>query len=466
MDMVNKISSELVQELEGITGEDWVVSDLSQMQSYLYDETELKIRPVASEDCVVVKPGTAEEVSEIVKLANRHVIPVVPRGGGTGLCGAAIPTKSSIVLSLERLNKLVEYDEKNIMITVESGVTLEGLLEELKEHDKVFFPVHPGDEGAQIGGMVAENAGGVRAVKHGIMRNHIKGLEVVLPTGELVQLGGKLIKNNMGYDLLHMMIGSEGTLGIVTKATLKLYAKNPNIGTLLVSFDSAEAASDVVPMILQAGITPLAIEYMDREVAIEAANHIGQPYPAKNGSADLMFILDEATEDDLYEKCGRIVEMCEENGAVDSLIAETTKDQRALLEIRSNVYTAYKENVADALDIAVPSGSVPDMLKDINRIAAKYNTISPAVGHIADGNVHNFLMLDKGELPVYLDEMREEMYAAAISYGGTVTAEHGTGKTRKKHMTQQFSPREIEIMENIKKVFDPNGILNPGTVVD
>jgi len=464
--MTNKITQEVLDRLTEIAGADWVVSDLSQMQSYLYDETELKIRPAASEDCVVVKPATAEEVSEIVKLANKHLIPVVPRGGGTGLCGAAIPTQSSIVLSLERLNRIVEYDDKNIMITVEAGVTLEGLLEELKEHDKVFFPVHPGDEGAQIGGMIVENAGGVRAVKHGIMRNHVKGAEVVLPTGELVQLGGKLIKNNMGYDLLHMMIGSEGTLGIVTKATLKLYAKNPNIGTLLVSFDSTEEASDIVPKILQEGITPLAIEYMDREVALEAAEHIGQAYPAKNGSADLMFILDEATEDELYEKCERIVGLCEENGAVDSLIAETTKDQRALLEIRSNVYTAYKENVADALDIAVPSGSVPDLLKDIDRIAKKYNTISPAVGHIADGNVHNFLMLENGEVPAYLEDIRNEMYDAAIAYGGTITAEHGTGKTRKKHMLQQYTPREIEIMQSIKKAFDPNGIFNPGTIVD
>ncbi|SHI50644.1 glycolate oxidase [Dethiosulfatibacter aminovorans DSM 17477] len=460
------INEEIIGELRNISGNDWVVSDMSQMESYLYDETELAVRPVAADGCVVVKPGTAEEVSGIVKLANEYKIPVVPRGGGTGLCGAAIPTKSSIVVSLERLNKLVEFDNKNIMITVEAGVTLEGLLEMLKEHDKLFFPVHPGDEGAQIGGMVVENAGGVRAVKHGIMRNHIKGVEVVLPTGELVTLGGKLIKNNMGYDLLHMMIGSEGTLGIVTKVTLKLYAKNPNIGTLLVSFNTTEEASDIVPKILQDGITPLAIEYMDREVALESAEHIGQAYPATEGSVDLMFILDEATEDELYEKCERIVGMCEENGAVDSLIAESTKEQRALLEIRSNVYTAYKENIADALDIAVPSGSVPDMLKDISAIAKKYNTISPAVGHIADGNVHNFLMLDNGEIPEYLDDMRNEMYDAAISYGGTVTAEHGTGKTRKRHMEQQYSAREIEIMQNIKKAFDPNGIFNPGTIVD
>jgi len=196
----------------------------------------------------------------------------------------------------------------------------------MKKHDNLFFTVHPGDEGAQIGGMVVENAGGVRAVKHGIMRNHIKGLEVVLPTGELVQLGGKLIKDNMGYDLLHIMIGSEGTLGIVTKATLKLYAKNPNIGTLLISFNNTEEAAGVVPKILQEGITPLAIEYMDREVALKAAKHLGLIYPANSGSVDLMFILDEATENELYEKCERIVGMCEENGAVDSLIAETTKD--------------------------------------------------------------------------------------------------------------------------------------------
>jgi len=460
------MKAELINELVKISGKDWVVTDLSQMQSYLYDETEVKIRPTASEDCVIVKPSSAEEVSEIIKIANKYLVPVVPRGGGTGLCGAAIPTKPSIVLSMERLNKIVEFDNKNLMITVEAGLTLEGLLEELKKHEKLFFPVHPGDEGAQIGGMVVENAGGVRAVKHGIMRNHIKGLEVVLPTGEVVNLGGKLLKNNMGYDLLHMMIGSEGTLGVVTKATLKLYAKNLNFGTLLVSFDTAEEASEVVPKILMDGIIPLAIEYMDREVALIAAEHIGQTYPAKLGSVDLMFILDEATEDDLYNKCERIVEICEENGAIGSLIAETTKDQRSLLEIRSNVYTAYKENVADALDMAVPPGSVPNLLKDINRIAKKYNTISPAVGHIADGNVHNFLMLDNGKLPVYLEDMRNEMYEAALSYGGTITAEHGTGKTRKKHMTQQYTAREIEIMKNIKKSFDPNGILSPGTILD
>jgi len=460
------MEKQIIDRMIEIVGQDYVVDDLSQMKSYLYDETEFKIRPTADEDCIVVKPEKAEQISEIVKYANEFKVSVVARGGGTGLCGAAIPTQPSIIVSLERLDKVVEFDDKNLMITVESGMTLEGLLEALSPYDKLFFPVHPGDEGAQIGGMVVENAGGVRAVKHGIMRNHVKGVEIVLPTGELVNFGGKLIKNNMGYDLLHMIIGSEGTLGIVTKATLKLYPKNKHIGTLVVSFDSKEEAADVVPKILQEGITPLAIEYMEKETALESAEHLGITYPAKQGTVDLMFILDETCEDDLYDKSGRIVEMCEENGAVDSLIAETTTEQKTLLDIRSNVYTAYKENIADALDIAVPPSKVPEMINELNRIAKKYNTTAPSVGHIADGNVHNFIMLEDGKLPDYLEEIRNEMYDAAIKLGGTVTAEHGTGKTRKKHMSMQYTEREMLIMENIKKAFDPNNILNPHTIVD
>ncbi|MFO7888178.1 MAG: FAD-binding oxidoreductase [Eubacteriales bacterium] len=460
------MEKQIIDRMVEIVGQDYVVDDLSQMKSYLYDETEFKIRPTADEDCIVVKPEKAEQISEIVKYANEFKVSVVARGGGTGLCGAAIPTQPSIIVSLERLDKVVEFDDKNLMITVESGMTLEGLLEALSPYDKLFFPVHPGDEGAQIGGMVVENAGGVRAVKHGIMRNHVKGVEIVLPTGELVNFGGKLIKNNMGYDLLHMIIGSEGTLGIVTKATLKLYPKNKHIGTLVVSFDSKEEAADVVPKILQEGITPLAIEYMEKETALESAEHLGITYPAKQGTVDLMFILDETCEDDLYDKSGRIVEMCEENGAVDSLIAETTTEQKTLLDIRSNVYTAYKENIADALDIAVPPSKVPEMINELNRIAKKYNTTAPSVGHIADGNVHNFIMLEDGKLPDYLEEIRNEMYDAAIKLGGTVTAEHGTGKTRKKHMSMQYTEREMLIMENIKKAFDPNNILNPHTIVD
>jgi glycolate oxidase len=460
------LKSEIIESLKNIVGRDWITDDLSKMQRYLYDETEPLLRPEACKDCVVVKPGSAEEISEVLKYSNKTLTPVVARGGGTGVVGGVIPTESSIILSLERLNKIVELDEKNLMITIEAGATLADLLEELNKQDKLFFPIHPGDEGAQIGGMVATNAGGTKAVKHGIMRNHVKALEVVLPTGEIVNVGGKLIKNNMGYDLLHMLIGSEGTLGIITKVTLKLYAKNKYNGTLLVSFDTRREACDAVPCILQDGITPLAVEYMDKVIAKNAAQQLGTKWPANKGSVDLIFMIDEPTEDALYASSEKIVEICEEHNAVDSIIAETTKEQRNILAIRSNAYGPYKDNIADALDIAVPPSTVPDFFDDITALGEKYGNHILSLGHIADGNIHNFIMGDNGKLPSYYEKLKEEMYKTALKYGGTITAEHGTGKTRKKHMSLQFTKRELEIMKGIRKVFDPNEILNPGTIID
>ncbi|WP_446896969.1 FAD-binding oxidoreductase [Clostridium sp. LBM24168] len=459
------MENEVIEKLKDISGNDWVISSLSQMQSYLYDETEPLIRPQAAEGCVVVKPGSTEEISKILKYANSKLMPVIARGGGTGVVGASIPTRQSIILSLERLNKLVELDEKNLMISIEAGATLADLLEILNRQSKLFFPIHPGDEGAQIGGMVVTNAGGSGAVKHGIMRNHVKALEVVLPTGEIVTFGGKLLKNNMGYDLLNMIIGSEGTLGIVTKVTLRLYAKSKYTGTLIVSFDGRRDAADVVPEILQEGITPRAIEYMDRFVTEKSAEDLGTTWQLKNGSVDLMFIIDASDEDELYDNSEKIVEICEKHNALDSVIAETSKEQRNILEIRSNVYNPFKDKVSDGLDMAVPPSSMPDFLDDITKLAEKYNTIIPSVGHIADGNIHNFILSDNGRVPSYYEQLKEEMYKTAIKYGGTITAEHGTGKTKKKHMYLQFSSREMEIMKAVKHAFDPNGILNPDTII-
>ncbi|EDK35506.1 FAD-binding oxidoreductase [Clostridium kluyveri] len=465
-DLIKNSPEKVVENLKAIVGEDWVTSDLSKMQRYLYDETESLLRPEACKDCVVVKPASPEEISKILKYANKELLPVVVRGGGTGVVAGAIPTQPSIILSIERLNKVVEFDEKNIMITMEAGATLAQLLEVLSKNGKLFFPVHPGDEGAQVGGMVAANAGGTRAVKHGIMRNHVKALEVVLATGEIVTLGGKLLKNNMGYDLLQLMIGGEGTLGVITKVTLRLYAASKYNGTLLVSFNSQREACDAVPEILQEGITPLAIEYMDRVICEESAKQLGTKWPAVKGSVDLMFILDYASEEDLYSNSEKLVEICERHNSVDSIIAETEKEQRHLLEIRSNAYGPYKNNIADIMDVAVPPSSVPDFFDDVKRLTKEYDNKIVSLGHIGDGNIHNFIMGDNGKLPANYEELKEAIYKTAIKYGGTITAEHGTGKLRKKHMPLQFSKREIEIMEGIKKVFDPNGILNQGDMVD
>jgi len=235
------LKTEVLAELRSIVGDDWVVADLNLIESYLVDVTALPVRPVPSSDVVVVKPANPEEISRILRLANEKLIPVVPRGGGTGCVGAVIPTMGGIVLSLERLDSIIEVDTDNLMVVAEAGATLEKLLKAV-EAVGLSFPPHPGDEGAQLGGLVVMNAGGTRAVKYGVVRQYVKGLEVVLPTGEIVKMGGKLLKNNTGLDLMHLMIDSEGILGIVTKVTFRLYPKFAGTATLIISFDDRHAA--------------------------------------------------------------------------------------------------------------------------------------------------------------------------------------------------------------------------------
>lgn len=462
------MKEEIISGLESICGKSHVFHIADDIESYLYDETEIFVRPTACSDCVVVKPTSYEQVSEILKLANQTLTPVVPRGGGTGACGAAIPTVPSIIMSMELFRDILEVDRTNMMVTCQTGVTLAQLNEYLAENVKtLYFPCHPGDEGAHMGGMAIENAGGVRAVKHGIMRNYIKGLKVCLPSGEIVQFGGKLMKNNMGYDLMHLCIGSEGTLCVVLEVTLKLYPRLEYTGALVCSFENAEAAIKSVAAVQEKGIIPLAVEYMDRAIALETAAKINNSWPMKDaGCVDLIYMVEEATEDALYTTAETIADICETNGAINSVIADNDKMQRNILEVRSNIYEIFKPYFVDSLDTAVPMAHIGDLLSDIDAIAAKYNTTSPRVGHVADGNFHNFILLEDGKVPVWADDMRKDIYEAALKYGGTVTAEHGTGKTRKKYMPLQFTPDVISIMQGIKKTFDPNNILNPGVIVD
>ena len=462
------MKQEFIDALIGICGKDYVYSSKEDVSDYLYDETEEFVRPKACEDCLVVRPGTYEEVSKILQWANETKTPIIPRGGGTGACGAAIPTIPSVIMSMERFKDIVEVDETNMMIICQTGVTLAKLNEYLNENvHALYFPCHPGDEGAQVGGMCIENAGGVRAVKHGIMRSYVKGMKVCLPNGEIVQFGGKLVKNNMGYDLLHLLVGSEGTLAVVLEATLKLYPRLDYTGALVCSFKDTESAVKSVGEVQKAGIIPLAVEYMDRDIAVETAKRISKTWPMSDeGCVDLIYMVEEATEDALYETAGTIAEICENNGAVGSVIAENEKEQRNILEIRSDIYEVFKPEFVDSLDTAVPVAHIGDLLRDIDAIAEKYGTRSPCFGHVADGNFHNFILMVDGKVPEWADDMRRDIYKAALKYGGTVTAEHGTGKTRKPYMELQYTPHVLEIMRNIKRAFDPNNILNPGVIVD
>lgn len=462
------MKQELIDALIAISGKDYVFYEKEDVAAYLLDETEEFVRHQPCEDCVVVRPGTYDEVSEVLKLANKTLTPVIPRGGGTGACGAAIPTDPSIIMSMERFREILEVDETNMMVTCQTGVSLAKLNEYLDEHvHSLYFPCHPGDEGAHIGGMVIENAGGMRAVKHGIMRNYIKGLKVVLPSGQLINLGGKLLKNTMGYDLMHLLIGSEGTLAVVVEATLKLYPRMEHTGSLVCSFMSAEDAVNSLAAVQKAGITPLAVEFMERGLAVGTAEKMSKTWPMSDeGTIDIIYMVEEGSEDALYETAGTIAEVCESVGAVGSVIAESEKEQRNIMEIRSAVYEIYKPIFVDSLDTAVPMVHIGDLLRDFDAIAAKYNTSIPRFGHVADGNFHSMILMEDGKIPVWADDVRKEIYEAALKYGGTIAAEHGTGRTRKKYLEMQFPAEVIDLMRGIKRTFDPNNILNPGAIFD
>jgi glycolate oxidase len=302
-----------IKRLQDIVGPSHVVTDRERMQSYLYDETVVALRPTPAANVILVKPGSPQEIAAILKLANQEKMPVFIRGGGTGLCGGAIPTKDGLLISMERLNKIVEMDTDNLMITVEAGATLADILK-TAEKAGLFFPPHPGDESAQAGGMVALNAGGTRAVKYGVTRNYVKGLEVVMPTGEIMNFGGKLIKNNQGFDLLQLMINSSGLLGIITKVTFRLYPKPEATATLVVSYNNRYDAINSVPKILRSGAAPLAIEYFERDIIMETSKRLGIDWPAQKGIAYLMIILISTSTDDLFAQAEQIGKICEMRG--------------------------------------------------------------------------------------------------------------------------------------------------------
>ncbi|MEM2163564.1 MAG: FAD-binding oxidoreductase [Candidatus Bathyarchaeia archaeon] len=444
--------------LRKMLGEEWVITERELIESYLSDETPEPVKPKPAERLILVKPASTEEVSLTLKLANENKIPVFPVGGRTGLAGGCIPTIPGIVLSLERMNK-IEVDEENLMAVAEAGATLRDLIR-AAEGAGLFFPPHPGDESAQIGGLIATNAGGVRAVKYGVIRNYIKGLEVVLPSGEVLNVGGKLLKNNVGYDLMQLIIGSEGTLCVITKAVIKLFPKSQCMVTLIVPFNSRSDALKSVPEILRSGVTPLAIEYVQLNEIKRAAEHLGERWPIEKGFAQLIIMLDGMRWEEVLSACEEVARVCQSYNAIDVLIADSQREQNRILRIRSNMYTAIKRELVDILDVTVPPARLGDLMNAVDEIAAKYGIYLPVYGHAGDGNLHVHIMRDAASMDI-VEKIRHEIYMAAIKLGGTITGEHGIGKIRVKSLNLLLNEKYIELMRFIKRVFDPNNILNP-----
>lgn len=463
----NNITESILRQLKQAVGSDYVIAGEDKIDSYLYDEVEKNYRPKAARGCAAVKPADTEQVAEIMKIADAAGVPVIVRGGATGLAGGCTPIVDSIIISMERMNHIIEIDEENMAAVLEAGVTLMDLLEELERYQGLSFPVHPGDEGAQMGGMAVTNAGGARAVRHGVMRKHIMGVEAVLPSGEILQLGGKLIKNNTGYNLTQLLLGSEGTLAIITKIILKIFPKDKASATIVAPFAGIQDACRAVTDILRSGYTPLAVEYMDKRLFVDTAKMLGLKWQADKGEADLLIILSERTESQLYDAAETIGRICGENNALECLYAGKAKEQEELLLVRSQHYELIKDEICDSFDMAVPVSHVSDFILNLKKLVKEYGTDTNIVAHIADGNVHNdILYLPDGSIPPYAEELKQKMYQLCGKYEGTVTGEHGIGKIRTKELSQLKAPAELELMKGIKNVFDPKGLMNPGALFD
>ena len=453
----------IVDGLRSIVEKAHVITDREQMQNYLADETAAPVRPKPANDLILVRPANTQQVSAVLQFANKRGIAIFPRGGGTGLVGGAIPTRDGIILSLERLDG-IEIDKENMMAIAEAGVTLEKLTKTANEVG-LFFPPHPGDENAQMGGLVATNAGGSRAVRYGVMRNQVKALEIVTPAGAILNLGRRLHKDNVGYDIMQLIIGSEGTLAVVTKVTLRLYPKFGATATIILPFTNRNDAMSTVQKILQDAGTPLAIEYVERDLLEMTAKHLGEKWPVTIGEQYLIIIGAEASRDQLLPQSVRIREICQQNGGLEPFYVESQRDQDKILRIRSNIYFALKNETVDILDIAVPVSELVSVVDNIEEIAKRDKLFLPVFGHAADGNLHIHIMKREGDTSDYIDTLRNRIYEIAISAGGVITGEHGIGKIRTAKLQSSLTKEEITLMTEIKKLFDPNSVLNPGTKI-
>ena len=461
----NKVSKEIVKSLNEIVGPDQVLLDKFELEPYSHDETEdLSFYPE-----VAVKPASTSEISEILKLCYDNNIPVTTRGGGTGLSGGALPVFGGVVLSTERLNRIIEIDKENFMVTVEPGVITHALHQAL-EAQGLFYPVDPASkESCTIGGNVAECSGGPRAVKYGVTRDYVYGLTCVLPDGKVFKTGGKLLKNVTGYNLAQLIVGSEGTLCVVTEIILKVRPLPKYKRTLLAPFDSLEKAAQALTKIFMSGIIPAAAEFIEQAAIKAAEEKLQRPFPHSDSTALLLFEIDGDREDILDEQAERIGEICVEHDAVDVFVADNPERQAEMWQMRRNIGEAVKSiAIYKEEDTVVPRAKVPELVKKITEISKKYGILTISYGHAGDGNIHVNIIkknISDDDWNNKLPHVIGELFREVVALGGSISGEHGIGWVQKNYLPLAISPVEIELMRQIKKVFDPKGILNPGKLL-
>ena len=418
---------------------------------------------------VLVKVLCTEEVSKVMQYAYSKDIPVVVRGSGTGLVGGAVATHGGIMLDTSLMKKVLELDENNLTVTVQTGILLMELAAWCDERGYQYCP-DPGEKSATIGGNISTNAGGMRAMKYGVTRDAVRAITVVLPSGEVMQFGSKVVKNSSGYDLKDLIIGSEGTLGIVTEAVLKIIPKPEYAISILVPFRSMKDAISTVPKIIRAQVTPVATEYMSQDVILFAEEYLGKKFPTHASDAYLLLTFDGNTREAVMHDMETIADLCLENDALDVFMIDTEERSASVWSARSAFLEAIKSSTdqMDECDVVVPRSRVADFILYTHEVAKEVGLRIPSFGHAGDGNLHIYLCRDKLEEAEW--ESRKEkafsmMYSRAKEMGGLVSGEHGIGLDKRKYLVDMLGERQIELMKGIKKVFDPKGILNPGKVI-
>ena len=418
---------------------------------------------------VVVFATCAEEISKVMKYANENKIPVVVRGSGTGLVGGCVPLEGGIVLCTSKMNKILELDENNLTLTVEPGVLLLEIYEYVESRGYFYAP-DPGEKTATIGGNISTNAGGMRAVKYGTTRDWVVGLEVVLPTGEIEQFGKKVVKDSTGYSLKNLIIGSEGTLAIVTKAILKVIPKPKETLSLLVPFETREDAIEAVPEIIKAQLNTIAIEFFERNTILLSEEFLSKKFPEKRNDAYILLTFEGHNKNELRYNYEQAAEICINNlKAIDAFIVDTDDRKDSVWKTRGAFLEAIKSSTIemDECDVVVPRSEVSNFIKYTYELQDKYNIRIPSFGHAGDGNLHIYICRDnysKEEFDQILVKVFADLYNKAYAVGGLVSGEHGIGFAKKEYMKEQLGPTQITLMNGIKKVFDPNNILNPGKV--
>lgn len=469
MSQYQKVTPELIEKLKAaVPGRVTVDGDINE--DYSHDEMPIYGKKMPD---VLVEATTTEEVAAVMKLCNEAHVPVIPRGAGTGLTGAAVAIEGGVMISTTKMNKILGYDFENMVVRVQAGVLLNDLAEDAAKQG-YLYPPDPGEKFATLGGNVSTNAGGMRAVKYGTTRDYVRAMTVVLPTGEIVHEGATVSKTSSGYSLKDLMIGSEGTLGLITELTLKIIPAPKEVISLVVMYENLDDCISTVPKLMQAHLQPQALEFMEKEIVRLSESYLGkstfpQKFEGKDVEAYLLITFDGEDEDQLNEIIEKASEVVLEAGALDVLVADTPQQRKDAWAARSSFLEAIEAQtkLLDESDVVVPVNEIANYVRFIKDLAKNYDFEVKSFGHAGDGNLHIYNCSNDMELDEFKRQVADFMakaYAHATELGGLISGEHGIGFGKMDYLAQMVGPINMRLMKGIKEVFDPNMILNPGKV--